>query len=212
MAGLIVARTGIYRGLGLELSPGAGYLGSALAEITMLDICLLEKNRDTIKQAQSHIARNHMGERIKVIKGSMCEIPLAEGFIDLVTSRKSVFGWNNRRKIFQEVYRVLAPGGVACFCGGFEPCDVRFQINARLAEINPKLVGQLRDQVHWNHLRNFEKVLEGAGIASFDIKWFDNVMWIVFGKPSAKSVSRGPLQSTSPGPPRESQYHEATSL
>lgn len=212
MARLIMARTGIYSGTGLELAAGVGCLGFALAENTMLDMYLLENNRDTLKQAENRIARSNMGDRVRVLKGSICNIPLKDGSVDLVTSRKSVFGWNNRRKIFREVYRVLAPGGGACFCGGFEPSDVRFQVNARLAEIDPKLVGQLHGQVHWNHLHNFEKVLAAAGIASFDIKWREDGMWIVFGKPAPQSAVRGPLRFSYLGPPREQPGHEAASL
>jgi SAM-dependent methyltransferase len=212
MARLIMGRTGIYRGTGLELAAGIGYLGFALAENTMLDMYLLENNRDTIKQAENHIARSNMKDRVRVLKGSICDIPLKDGSVDLVTSRKSVFGWSNRQKIFREVYRVLAPGGVACFCGGFESGDVRFQLNARLAEFDPKLPGQLHGQVHWNHLHNFEKILKAAGIGVFEIKCRDNGMWILFGKPAPQAAIRGPLHFSYLGPPREQPGHEAASL
>jgi ubiquinone/menaquinone biosynthesis C-methylase UbiE len=143
MAWLIIDKTGIYQGKCLELAAGAGYLGFALAESIMMEIYLLENNRDALKQAQSHIARSKASDRINVIRGSVLEIPLPDDSMHLVTSKKSIFTWNNRLKIFKEIYRVLTPGGVACLCGGFESQDIQFHVNTRLADVNPKLLQSL---------------------------------------------------------------------
>ncbi len=186
MARRIIDRTGVYGGNCLELSAGGGYLGFALAENTLLDLYLLENNRHSRSQAELNVSRNRLGERIRVLKGSACAIPLPDGSMDLVTSKKSVFSWNYRMKTFQEVYRVLAPGGKACFCGGFESDDVKFRVEARLAAANPHLVEFLNQQVHWNHLQHFEAALKEAGIPAFKIDCHDNGMWIVFGKPGAR--------------------------
>jgi ubiquinone/menaquinone biosynthesis C-methylase UbiE len=212
MARLIVAKTGVYSGKCLELSAGVGYLGFALSESTMLDVYLLENNHDAIIQARNHIARSELSDRINLIKGSICKIPLVNESMDLVTSKKSIFSWNNRVAIFKEVYRVLAPGGVACFCGGFESEDIKFQVNARLAKYNPKLASLVNGRVYSNHYQNFEKVLEQTGIPLYEINCQANGMWIVFSKPSLKTVSRGPLRFTYLGPPKTTHSHESASL
>jgi ubiquinone/menaquinone biosynthesis C-methylase UbiE len=212
MAQLIINKTGVCRGKCLELAAGAGYLGFALAEITMLDIYLLENNRDAIKQAETHIARSNASDRINTVRGSVSEIPLPDDSMHLVTSKKTIFTWNNRLKIFKEVYRILAPGGFACFCGGFEPQDIRTRVNTCLTGVNPKLVSLLDTQVYTNQMHNFKKVLVEAEIPSFDVKCQDNGMWIVFGKPSFVAVMRGPQKFTYLGPPKAIHFDESAAL
>lgn len=208
MARLIISKTEIYQGKCLELSSGAGYLGFALAENTMMDIYLLENNRDAHKLAVTHIARNHAGGRIYAVRGSICEIPLPDESMNMVTSKKSIFTWNNRKKIFEEVYRVLAPGGVACFCGGFEMRDLQFRVNSRLSNVNPKLTNLFDNQIYTHKMNHFEKVLVQAGIPSYAINCNDNGVWVTFRKPSSEAAIRKPIKFTYLGPPKTMQYGE----
>jgi SAM-dependent methyltransferase len=191
MAQLIKGKTGVAKGKCLELNANNGCLGLALAEQTLLDICLLVNSDLTERQIARQVSENCLESRVCVLKGSGLKIPLSDGEIDLIVSKSSVFLWQNRVKIFREVYRVLAPGGMACLCGGFEAEDLHRRIDAKLEAYHPLMRRQLNGS-NWQHrLLEMEEVLRRAVIPNYEINYSDHVLWILMRKVAEEHQSSG---------------------
>ncbi len=96
---------------------GAGYGGSAryLAEKSGCFVCCLN-----LSEAQNMRNRQLNQERkldhlIEVIDGSFEDIPYTEDSFDVVWSQDAILHSGNRRRVFEEVRRVLKPSGQFIF-------------------------------------------------------------------------------------------------
>lgn len=96
---------------------GAGYGGSAryLAEkfgchVVALNISEVENERDRQKNKEQGL--DHL---IDVVDGSFEELPYDENTFDVVWSQDAILHSGNRRKVLEEVDRVLKPGGEFVF-------------------------------------------------------------------------------------------------
>lgn len=171
----------------LELSAGDGLFSLAMAQITELDIFLLENSTEMLKRAEINLKNSNLENRIHLLKGSLHQIPLSDGVMDLIISRSSVFFWRNQVKAFAEIYRVLAPGGIACIGGGF--WNEEYQL--KLHQIILQNHHQLENTQLWR--QNPEKLkmkLATAGITTYEINYCDQGLWIVCRKPDlCKEVS-----------------------
>jgi sarcosine/dimethylglycine N-methyltransferase len=100
------------------LDIGAGYGGSAryLVEecgwqaATALNISPVQNERDRQINAERGLT-----DKIEVIDGSFEDLPMEDGSYDLVWCQDSILHSSDRRKVFQEVDRVLKPGGEFIF-------------------------------------------------------------------------------------------------
>jgi ubiquinone/menaquinone biosynthesis C-methylase UbiE/protein-disulfide isomerase-like protein with CxxC motif len=63
-----------------------------------------------IKKAESNIARSGL-QNVKILRGEATKIPLPDKSVDVVTSNGVLNLVPNKQKAFQEIYRVLKPGG-----------------------------------------------------------------------------------------------------
>lgn len=99
------------------LDIGSGYGGSARylgktfgCHVGCLNLSEVQnqRNRD-LNRSQS------VSLLINVVDGSFEEIPLPDGVIDVVWSQDAILHSGNRRKVFEEVNRVLAKGGQFIF-------------------------------------------------------------------------------------------------
>jgi SAM-dependent methyltransferase len=191
LAELIKGKTRIVNGNCLELNAGMGHLGLSLAELSTLEVYLLVSSEEKTKQACRYVEANGMTGRVRVLKGSLVKIPISEGMIDLVVSKSSVLFWQNRKTIFREIYRVLAPGGIACLCGDFEAWELKHRVETKLENCNPMLRQQLGNFNWQQRITDLELVLHRAEINSFEINYSDNGLWILIRKPVGMKVCQG---------------------
>jgi ubiquinone/menaquinone biosynthesis C-methylase UbiE len=187
MVELIKGKTGIVKGKCLELNAGGSCLGMTLAEQTLLDLYLLVGSNETLQQMTRYIGEQQLEQRMRVMQGSNLKIPLADQTVDLVVSKSSIFLWQNRAATFREIYRVLAPGGVACLCGGFEPGDLQHRIDAKLEACRPVLKRQLYSRNWQQGMLELDTVLRGAEIDSYEMNYSDNGLWLLVRKPPKPS-------------------------
>ncbi|MBQ9816493.1 MAG: methyltransferase domain-containing protein [Proteobacteria bacterium] len=84
------------------------------------DITCLDYSEDMLTQAKTRFETNHI-RNIKAIQGDICNLPFEDHSFDIVLSMNGFHAFPDKNKAFDEVFRVLKPGGkfISCFyiCG-----------------------------------------------------------------------------------------------
>lgn len=109
---------GILKGKALDIGCGPGRMTVELAKMTKLDITGLDIESQAIEVANGHAAENGFSDRLRFVSGDAHALPFASNSFDLVISRGTWMFLRDQPRAFQEVYRVLKPGGVAFIGGG----------------------------------------------------------------------------------------------
>jgi SAM-dependent methyltransferase len=181
----IKEKTGITKGTCLDVGSGGGYLGLALAKITDLDVTFLDISAEALERAKVHIVEDGLQKRAKTLLADVHRIPLPDGSVNLVISRGSIPFWKDPAVALKEIYRVLAPGGMAYVGGGRGTPEVKAQIEARKKELGLKTA----DRPNPDKMRadkgpgrlarhNYDEILKTTDIPKYSINRGDDGMWI----------------------------------
>lgn len=99
------------------LDIGAGYGGAARyiaehygAQVTCLNLSKVENERNERMSAEQNLA-----DRIRVVHGSFEQIPEPDASFDVVWSQDAILHSGNRKRVLEEVARVLKAGGQLIF-------------------------------------------------------------------------------------------------
>ncbi len=187
IADQIVSCTGVTRGVCLDVGCGGGYLGAALARATGLFVYFLDPSAPMLEIADRTIIENDLGLRACTLAGNAAAISLPDGSVDLCVSRGSIFFWDALTPAFEEICRVLAPGGWAYLGGGFGTQELKESIADEMIRRNGGH-DHFRDKMRRNlgpeTRARFETSLTAAGITTFTIlQNMDRGLWIIFQKP-----------------------------
>lgn len=186
IAGQILNKSQISKGLCIDLGCGGGYLGLAVAQESDLNVYLMDINQEMLKFAQQNVVERKFESRVKLLSGDVHDIPLETGSIHLAVSRGSMFFWENKPKAFQEIYRILAPGGMAFIGGGFGTLEIRQQIEREIRHRNPDWTEHLRKKIGPDAPEKWHEILSKTGITKFNIERGEAGMWITFEKEGDK--------------------------
>ena len=186
IADQIIARTGVTRGICLDIGCGGGYLGAALARITDLFVHFLDNSAEMLAIAGRTINENGLQTRADTRQGAVSSIPLPDASVDLAVSRGSIFFWENLPRAFQEIYRVVAPNGWAYVGGGFGSKELKANIVREMAtrgQNGDPFSNKVRRNLSSETRAHFETALKTAGIDSFSILHGNDIgLWIVLRK------------------------------
>lgn len=184
----IIERTGITHGVCLDVGCGGGYLGAALARATDLFVHFFDESREMLELARRTIKENRLEERSDTLHGDVAAIDLPDHSVDLVVSRGSIFFWEDCVQAFQEIYRVLAPSGMAYLGGGFGSASLREAITSQMMARNDgdeKFRERLRQNLSQETRSRFERALQAAGIPAYSIVHTEEEgLWIIMKKQS----------------------------
>ncbi len=180
MAEQILHKTGIHYGKCLIVSAGNGLLGLALAQISDLQLYLLENSQEALSRARKNIAKSANQNQLYLIKGSTYKLQFPSQSMDLVISRSSVFFQQNQVQSFQEIYRVLASSGVAYIGGGFWNGPASKTVKEIINAVDPKLMAK---DVWRKSLASLKKKLDEADIGYYEINYSNEGLWIMIRKP-----------------------------
>jgi ubiquinone/menaquinone biosynthesis C-methylase UbiE len=172
----IKEKTGITKGICLDVGAGGGYLGIALAKITDLDVFLLDRSQEMLNIAGHNIIAGGLEARVDILSGDVHKIPINDESIDLVISRGSVFFWKNKLKAFNEIYRVLVPRGRAYIGGGFGTPETEKQIRAKMNKIDKNWPGRKGKNV--DNQRICSKALSKSSITDWAVNKSKAGLWI----------------------------------
>ncbi len=109
---------GIRKGIAVDVGCGGCQMLIHMARLTDLDFVGLDIEPDILAVAEQNVAEAGFSSRFRFAAGDAHNMPLPDDYADLITSRGSMPFWRDRVRVFEEIYRVLKPGGVAFIGGG----------------------------------------------------------------------------------------------
>jgi ubiquinone/menaquinone biosynthesis C-methylase UbiE len=107
-----IIRGGITAGHALEVGPGPGYLGLEWLRRTV-DTTLtgLEISEAMIAVAERNALEYGLSPRACYVAGNALAMPFAADTFTAAFSNGSLHEWQDPQRVFNEIYRVLKPGG-----------------------------------------------------------------------------------------------------
>lgn len=180
----IVESTGIIRGKCLDLGSGGGHLGIALAQATDLHVSLLDCSFDAIQLAEKRIKGLQLTGRVDLCQGDVHQMSFENESFQLIVSRGSVWFWEDHRKAFGEIRRLLEPGGKAYIGGGFGTEALRRDIVTTMSGREPDWENRVKGYRGRHTGESMVATLTDLGIERNCIKIIDNEsgLWILFAK------------------------------
>jgi ubiquinone/menaquinone biosynthesis C-methylase UbiE len=104
---------GFSRGKVLDIGTGSGRLAIELAKVKSsdFDITALDISPDMLLKAQQKAVKARVEKNVKFVIGSASFLPFADESFDLVISYASLHHWKQPVNVFNEIQRVVKPGG-----------------------------------------------------------------------------------------------------
>lgn len=122
-------KAGIASGEALEIGPGPGYTGLEWLKATEnTRLTGVEISPGMIRVAEKNAADYGLSGRVKYVEGNAMRIPLDDKMFDAVFSNGSMHEWEDPVAVFNEIARVLKPGGVFCIT------DLRRDLSEKIYE------------------------------------------------------------------------------
>lgn len=109
----LAARTAgaIRAGRVLEIGPGPGFIAIEIAKLLPeVQVLGLDLSETMIDIATGNAREQGVSERVTFRAGDATKVPFDDASFDLVISSGSLHHWQEPRRIFQEIHRVLKPG------------------------------------------------------------------------------------------------------
>ena len=111
----LIFKAGITNGSALEVGPGPGYLGLEwLRQTEGTDLKGLEISPDMIHISERNARDYGLEDRVEYVKGDAQKMPFDGHMFDAVFTNGSLHEWSQPAAVFDEIYRVLKPGGRYC--------------------------------------------------------------------------------------------------
>ena len=106
-------QSGISSGNILEIGPGPGYIGlELLKKLSGAALTGCEISPAMIKIAEKNAASYSVDA--KYVQGNAISMPFEDSSFDAVISNGSLHEWEDPKRVFNEIYRVLRHGGRYC--------------------------------------------------------------------------------------------------
>jgi SAM-dependent methyltransferase len=108
-------------GIGIDLGAGPGNLIIELCRLTRLHWVNADINPHFFPHFFEAARAAGVGHRVSAIFADAQALPFRDNYAEVVVSRGSFQFWEDKRRAFSEIYRVLKPGAVAFVGRGFSP-------------------------------------------------------------------------------------------
>ncbi len=175
--------TKINQGVCLDIGSGPAMLAMAMArKAPAMDVVAVDFSDDALAIATENIKNAHLDDRISVKKGDVHHLPFADGHVNLIVSRGSMFFWKDLQDAFTEMYRVLAPGGAAYIGGGFGSLALREQVVAAMLKRDPTWDCYAKKKTDDEKIARFKEMFGEIGCNTYQIINDASGFWLLFFK------------------------------
>ena len=106
-------------GIGIDLGSGPGTLILELCGHTRLHWINADINPHFFPHFYKQAQQQDFGHRVSAVPADAGALPFRDNYADIIVSRGSFPFWQDKRRGFSEIYRVLKPGAVAYIGRGF---------------------------------------------------------------------------------------------
>lgn len=179
-----IALTGIRKGICLDLGSGPAMLAIAVAqEAPEMRVVAVDFSNDSHEIAMENIRESGLTARIRTEAGDVHAMPFEDNSADLIVSRGSMFFWKDLKSAFQEIIRVLAPGGATYIGGGFGCLELKEQVISEMLKIDPKWDCYAKKKTGEDGIQRFNRMFEELGCRTYQIIDDETGFWIVLSKP-----------------------------
>jgi ubiquinone/menaquinone biosynthesis C-methylase UbiE len=108
-----IIKSGITKGLALEVGSGPGYLGLEWLKNTQgTTLKGLDISADMISIAERNAKEYNLSERVEYVYSSGDKMPFPDETFDAVFTNGSLHEWSDPENTFNEIWRVLKKGGI----------------------------------------------------------------------------------------------------
>lgn len=155
----------------LDIGCGGGRTLEKLAAVTDAEVCGVDHSPDAVAASTKRNALAVANGRVRVVQGSVSELPFPDNAFHLVTAVETHFFWPNLPGDVREVLRILRPGGT--FIVIAEIYKGAHTVAAKLAEKRGS-ASELKLLSPDEH----RELLESAGYANVQIALEETKGWI----------------------------------
>jgi SAM-dependent methyltransferase len=106
-------------GIGIDIGSGPGTLILELCRNTRLHWINADINPHFFPHFYKQAQQRGFGHRVSAVFADAGALPFRDNYADIIVSRGSFPFWQDKRRAFSEIYRVLKPGAVAYIGRGF---------------------------------------------------------------------------------------------
>ena len=164
-----IIKSGITKGLALEIGPGPGYLGLEWLKNTQgTTLKGLDISADMISIAERNAEEYGLSDRVEYVHSSGDTMPFDDDTFDAVFTNGSLHEWSKPENTFNEIWRILKKGG-RVFISDLRR-DMFFLIkwflwiNANPKEIRPGLITSIHAAYTFDELK---KLIHGTKLENF---------------------------------------------
>lgn len=178
----IIAATGITQGKVIDIGCGGGHLGLTLLKKTDLQGIFCDINPQALAIAEKRAAEWDLAQRSTICRQDVHHMTFADGVADLIVSRGSIGFWEDQRKAFAEIYRVLAPGGKTYIGVGLGNKELQKPIREAMRKRDPGWPKNLEENSKALRTEEYKNLFDGLGWAYRIVDDDEHGRWFILEK------------------------------
>jgi len=170
----IIEDYGVLEGVCVDVGCGTAVFAIELCRHSKLKIYALEKEKAILKVARMNIEKERLTDEIIPVLGDAHDLPFENEFADFIIGRGSYHCWEDKVRVFKEIYRVLKKGGIGFVGGGFGRYVTEEELN-RMKSLRDRSLKE--DAKAYSSPDKLREVVYGAGISNFRIIYDKAGLW-----------------------------------
>ena len=168
----IIEDYGVLEGVCVDVGCGTGIFAIELCRHSKLRIHALEKEKAIYEVARMNIEKERLTDKIIPVLGDAHDLPFDNDFADFIISRGSYHCWEDKVRVFKEIYRVLKTKGIGFVGGGFGRYVTEEELN-RMKSLRDRSLKEgakaysssdmLKEVIYEANISNFRIIYDQAG-------------------------------------------------
>jgi len=170
----IIEDYGVLEGVCVDVGCGTAVFAIELCRHSKLKIYALEKVKAIYEVARMNIEKEQLIDKIIPVLGDAYDLPFENKFADFIISRGSYHYWEDKVRVFKEIYRVLKKDGIGFVGGGFGRYVTEEELN-RMKSLRDHSLKE--DAKAYSSPDKLRQVINKAGISNFRIIYDKAGLW-----------------------------------